>query len=57
MDREDRFYHIHQELTKWELWSRFNAQLDKMKWQEKHRYKDQLELWEYAFNKIWSEEI
>jgi hypothetical protein len=56
MNREDRFYYIHGELTKWELWSKFNAQLEKMKWQEKHRFKDVLEQWEYAYNKITKEE-
>ena len=49
---EDTFYEIHTELTENRLWNKFNKQLKKMNTQEKHKYKDLCEKWEYAFNKI-----
>lgn len=49
---EDTMYRIHTELTESKLWSKFNKQLKKMDNQEKHKYKEVAERWEYAFNKI-----
>ena len=49
---EDTMYKIHTELTESKLWSAFNKQMKKMDRQEKHKYKDVCERWEYAFNKI-----
>ena len=49
---EDTMYAIHTELTESKLWGKFNTQLKKMNTQEKHKYKDLCEKWEYAFNKI-----
>ena len=49
---EDTMYEIHTELTESKLWSKFNKQLKKMSTQEKHKYKNVCEKWEYAFNKI-----
>lgn len=52
MNREDRFYHIHSVVTEYELEDKFQAQLKRMKWQERHKYKDVLEQWEYALDKL-----
>ena len=45
-------YYIHTELTESKLWPEFNKQLKKMDTQNKHKYKQPVERWEYAFNKI-----
>ena len=50
--QEDTMFEIHTEVTKSGLWVEFNKQLKKMSSQEKHKYKDLCEKWEYAFNKI-----
>ena len=49
---EDTMYEIHTALTESKLWPKFNKQLKKMSTQEKHKYKNVCEKWEYAFNKI-----
>ena len=49
---EDTMYEIHTELTESKLWSKFNNQLKKMSTQEKHKYKDVCERWEYALKRI-----
>jgi len=49
---EDTMYEIHTELTESKLWSKFNKQLKKMSTQEKHKYKDVCERWEYALKRI-----
>ena len=49
---EDTMYEIHTELTESKLWSKFNKQLKKMSTQEKHKYKDVCEKWEYALKRI-----
>ena len=49
---EDTMYYIHTELTESKLWPEFNKQLKKMDTQNKHKYKQPVERWEYAFNKI-----
>ena len=49
---EDTMYKIHTELTESKLWSKFNKQLKKMSKQDKHKYKEVAERWEYAYNKI-----
>jgi hypothetical protein len=51
-NQEDTMYAIHTALTESKLWGKFNTQLKKMGTQEKHKYKDLCERWEYAFNKI-----
>ena len=45
-------YFIHTELTESKLWSKFNKQLKKMSTQPKHKYKEVVDRWEYAFNKV-----
>ena len=49
---EDVMYEIHTAVTENKLWDAFNAQLKKMRAQNKHKYKTSSERWEYAFNKI-----
>ena len=49
---EDTMYAIHTELTESGLWDKFNKQLKKMSTQEKHKYKDVCERWEYALKRI-----
>ena len=49
---EDTMYEIHTELTESKLWGKFNKQLKKMSTQEKHKYKDVCEKWEYALKRI-----
>ena len=49
---EDTLYEVHTEVTKSGLWDEFNAQLKKMRSQNKHKYKTSSERWEYAFNKV-----
>ena len=49
---EDTMYANHAELTESKLWDKFNAQLKKMDKQEKHKYKEVCERWEYALRRI-----
>jgi len=49
---EDYIYEIFETLDKKNLRTSFFSQLEKMKWQDKHRYKPLKERYEYAFNKI-----
>ena len=49
---EDVMYEIHTALTESKLWDAFNAQLKKMRAQNKHKYKTSSERWEYVYNKI-----
>ncbi len=43
---------IHTEVTQSNLWEEFNNQLLKMKGQDKHKWKDICEKWEYALYRI-----
>ena len=49
---EDTMYEIHTKLEELKLKSKFDAQLKKMSGQEKHKWKNMCERWEYAFNKV-----
>ena len=49
---EDFWYETHQSLEKKGLKKEFDAQLDKMRYQDKHRYKDTRDRWEYALSKV-----
>mgnify|MGYP001216394675 CR=1 FL=1 len=51
-NEEDLLFSIHEEIEKDNLRKKFDKQLKKMKSQEKHKYKNVCEKWEYAFNKI-----
>ena len=50
--QEDTMHEIHTELTESKLWDKFNTQLKKMDKQEKHKYKEVCERWEYALRQI-----
>lgn len=49
---EDAIYLIFEELENKNLKNEFYKQLDKMKFQEKHRYKSPKDKYEYAFDKV-----
>ena len=49
---EDYIYEIFEDLEKKELKDSFHNQLNKMKWQDKHKYKTPKEKYEYAFKKV-----
>ena len=52
MSVEDFWWDTHNELEKLGLQKKFNKQIEKMKHQEKHKYKDTRQIWEYALNKV-----
>lgn len=52
MSHEDTFYEIYQEVHSSGQEEVFYKQLDKMKFQDKHRYKCVKDHWEYAYGKI-----
>lgn len=49
---EDVMYRIYRELETNGLRRKFDKQIKKMGTQEKHKFKEVSELWEYAFNKV-----
>jgi len=49
---EDFFWDVTKELDELGLRKEFDTQLKKMRSQEKHKYKEVRERWEYALNKI-----
>ena len=51
---EDAFYEIYEDIDQKGLKPQFDAQLNKMRYQDKHRNKSAKELWEYAHNKVTS---
>jgi hypothetical protein len=52
MSHEDVFYEIYQEVHSRGQEERFYKQLEKMKYQDKHRHKSIKDHWEYAYGKI-----
>ena len=52
MSVEDFWWYTHNELKELGLQKKFDKQLEKMRTQDKHRYKDTREQWEYALNKV-----
>jgi hypothetical protein len=52
LGHEDVFYEIYQEVHSKGQEERFYKQLEKMKTQDKHRYKSIKDHWEYAYVKI-----
>jgi len=52
MSHEDTYYEIYTEVRKQGISEQFYAQLEKMKRQDKHKYKDTKQLWEYAYEKV-----
>ena len=49
---EDTMYRIYKEVEEKKLRRKFDKQLKKMETQEKHRYKDTKQMWEYALSKV-----
>ena len=52
MSYEDTYYEIYIGVRERGLTREFDAQLEIMKNQEEHRYKDTKAIWEYAYDKI-----
>ena len=51
-NQEDTLIYVHTEVTQSNLWPEFNAQLEKMSYQPKHKWKTTAERWEYALSKV-----
>ena len=49
---EDFWWETSQSIKDLGLQKQFDAQLNKMSGQDKHRYKDTRSRWEYAYNKV-----
>ncbi len=49
---EDFWWHIADDIKKNGLQRKFDKQLEKMRYQDKHKYKDTRDLWEYAYKKV-----
>ncbi len=49
---EDTLNRIYHEVKEKKLQKKFNKQLKKMDTQEKHKYKEICEMWEYALKKV-----
>jgi|TARA_B100001778_G_scaffold304896_1_gene283181 hypothetical protein len=49
---EDLFYDITESIDSKGLRKEFDAQLDKMRRQDKHKYKDTRDRWSYAYDKV-----
>lgn len=49
---EDFWWEIFQSIKDKGIKKEFDAQLDKMRHQTKHQYKDTRSRWEYAYNKV-----
>ena len=52
MSVEDFWWDTHNELKKLGLQKKFDKQIKKMQTQEKHKYKDTRQIWEYALDKV-----
>ena len=52
MSVEDFWWNTHYELKELGLQKKFDKQVEKMKHQEKHMYKDTRQIWEYALAKV-----
>ena len=52
MSVEDFWWDVHNELQKLGLQRKFDKQVKKMETQEKHKYKEVHEVWEYALKRI-----
>ena len=52
MSVEDFWWDTHNELKELGLQKKFDEQVEKMRHQEKHMYKDTRQIWEYALAKV-----
>ena len=55
MSVEDFWWDAHKTLKELKLQRKFDRQLEKMRTQEKHQYKDTKQMWEYALTKVVNE--
>tara|TARA_Y100000590_G_C15158167_1_gene802534 strand:- start:43 stop:231 length:189 start_codon:yes stop_codon:yes gene_type:complete len=53
---EDLWWEISSSIKEKGLQKKFDKQLEKMKTQEKHKYRDTRSSWEYAYNKVMNNE-
>tara|TARA_Y100001963_G_scaffold11334_1_gene14388 strand:+ start:1311 stop:1481 length:171 start_codon:yes stop_codon:yes gene_type:complete len=51
-NQEDTMWRIYMEVEEKKLRKKFDKQIKKMETQEKHKYKEVCEMWEYALAKI-----
>ena len=51
-NQEDTMYTIHTKVEELNISKEFHIQVEKMCTQDKHKWKDMCEKWEYAFNKV-----
>jgi len=51
---EDAFFEIYEDIKIKGLRANFDKQLNKMRFQDKHKHKSVKETWEYAHNKVTS---
>ena len=52
MSVEDFWWFAQAEITELGLQKKFDKQIKKMSTQDKHKYKDPKQTWEYALNKV-----
>ncbi len=52
MSYEDIYWEIHNEMKELNLQKEFDAQLEKMRHQDKHRYRETRDMWSYAAEKV-----
>tara|TARA_Y100001938_G_C7929086_1_gene348424 strand:+ start:161 stop:361 length:201 start_codon:yes stop_codon:yes gene_type:complete len=52
---EDFWWETHKQLEELGLQKKFEAQLDKMRHQDKHKYKDSRDRWDYALGRVLEE--
>ena len=52
MSYEDFWWDTHNEIERLGLRKELDKQVEKMQYQEKHKYKDTRQVWEYALNKV-----
>jgi len=52
MSYEDAYWDIHREIAELKLRKKFDAQLEKMRGQDHHRYKETRDQWLYARDKV-----
>ena len=52
---EDLFWEITESVNRMGIRKEFDAQLEKMRSQDKHKYKDTKDRWDYAYQKVKSE--
>ena len=51
-NQEDTMHEIHTKLEELQLRPAFDKQLKKMRTQDKHKWKNMCEVWEYAYRKV-----